>query len=157
LAAAVAESVCGSLPILSREPSYFQAVSMCTRMKSRASMPAGNDRKSDHETIYLMLPIHYARRRSYELLLRRVEWRLIHVMANRNLALDGLPEATLAQRNDLLPALARGTGVGSVARGSRGRNPADSQASPRRRRYRVKGPDHSRVSAGSERTNGAHL
>ncbi|CAB3787602.1 hypothetical protein [Paraburkholderia caffeinilytica] len=53
-----------------------------------------------------MLPVYDARRRSYELLARRVAWRRIHVKANRNLALDGLPKAKLAQRNNLLLALA---------------------------------------------------
>src|SRR5579864_5694214 len=63
--------------------------------------------------IYLLLPnVHSAQMTINELLLKRIEWRHIHVIANHNVALEDLPEATLAQRSDLLPALARGTAAG---------------------------------------------
>ncbi|AOJ63230.1 hypothetical protein WJ32_12685 [Burkholderia ubonensis] len=63
--------------------------------------------------IYFLLPTpECAHLIVNELLLQRVEWRHIHVVANRNTVLDGLPAATLAQRSDLLPSLARGTAVG---------------------------------------------
>ena len=47
-----------------------------------------------------------------ELLMQRVEWRHMHVIADENVSINGLPQASLAQRSDLLPALARGTAVG---------------------------------------------
>ena len=57
--------------------------------------------------IYFLLPdVHSAQTIINELLLLRVEWRHVHVIANHNVPLEGLPEATLAQRSDLLPALA---------------------------------------------------
>ena len=63
--------------------------------------------------IYFLLPdVHSAQTIINELLLLRVEWRHIHVIANHNVPLKELPEATLAQRSDLLPALARGTTMG---------------------------------------------
>jgi len=49
-----------------------------------------------------------------ELLLKHVEWRHIHVIANKDVELEDLPQADLAQRSDLLPALARGTAAGGV-------------------------------------------
>ncbi|MGF6902764.1 DUF1269 domain-containing protein [Paraburkholderia sp. GAS348] len=65
--------------------------------------------------IYLLLPnVHSAQMTINELLLLRVEWRHIHVIANHNVALEDLPEATLAQRSDLLPALARGVAMGGL-------------------------------------------
>ncbi|MEZ0603883.1 DUF1269 domain-containing protein [Paraburkholderia sp. IW21] len=63
--------------------------------------------------IYFLLPnAQCARMIVDELLLQRIEWRHIHVIANHNVRLDDLPEATLVQRSDLLPALARGTAAG---------------------------------------------
>ena len=49
-----------------------------------------------------------------ELLLKHVEWRHIHVIASDTTPLEDLPEATLVQRSDLLPALARGTAAGAI-------------------------------------------
>lgn len=66
--------------------------------------------------IYFLLPnVQCAQSIVNELLLLRVEWRHIHVLANHNVSLKDLPEATLAQRSDLLPALARGTAAGGFA------------------------------------------
>ncbi|MGU7769080.1 DUF1269 domain-containing protein [Burkholderia sp. MR1-5-21] len=63
--------------------------------------------------VYFLLPTpQCAQSIVTELLVQRVEWRHIHVIANHNIVLDGLPGATLAQRSDLLPSLARGTAVG---------------------------------------------
>ena len=65
--------------------------------------------------IYLLLPnVHSAQMIINELLLSRVEWRHVHVIANHNVPLEDLPEATLAQRSDLLPALARGAAMGGL-------------------------------------------
>jgi hypothetical protein len=65
--------------------------------------------------IYFLLPDeHSAQTIVNELLLMRVEWRHIHMIANHNVPLKDLPEATLAQRSDLLPALARGTAAGGL-------------------------------------------
>lgn len=63
--------------------------------------------------IYFLLPsTHCAQLIVSELLLMRVEWRHIHVIANERVRLQDLPAATLAQRSDLLPALARGATAG---------------------------------------------
>jgi hypothetical protein len=65
--------------------------------------------------IYVLLPdVKSASRIVDELLLRRIEWRHVHVLAAPGVPLEDLQEATLAQRSDLLPALARGTASGGV-------------------------------------------
>jgi HAMP domain-containing protein len=65
--------------------------------------------------IYFLLPSTASAKSIIdELLLQRVEWRHIHVLASPNVHLEGLPEATLTQRSDLLPALARGTAAGGA-------------------------------------------
>jgi hypothetical protein len=65
--------------------------------------------------IYFLLPnVQSANGIIDELLLKRIEWRHIHVLARPGLRLENLPQATLAQRSDLLPALARGTAAGGV-------------------------------------------
>jgi hypothetical protein len=65
--------------------------------------------------IYFLLPnVQSARAIIDELLLKRIEWRHMHVLARPDVKLEDLPEATLAQRSDLLPALARGTAAGGV-------------------------------------------
>ncbi|AOK52472.1 hypothetical protein [Burkholderia stagnalis] len=63
--------------------------------------------------IYVLLPnAKSASRIIDELLLRHVEWRHVHVLAAPGVETENLPQATLAQRSDLLPALGRGTLVG---------------------------------------------
>ena len=58
--------------------------------------------------IYFLLPnVQSAKGIVDELLLKRIEWRHIHVLAHPGVRLEDLPQATLAQRSDLLPALAR--------------------------------------------------
>lgn len=65
--------------------------------------------------IYFLLPdADTARAIVDELLLKRIEWRHIHVVANDRVPLENLPEASIAQSSDLLPALARGTAAGGV-------------------------------------------
>src|SRR3984893_7380683 len=65
--------------------------------------------------LYFLLPdTQSAKAIVNELLLERVEWRHIHVLAKQDVPLEHLLEATLAQRSDLLPALARGTAAGGV-------------------------------------------
>jgi hypothetical protein len=48
------------------------------------------------------------------LLLAHIEWKHIHLLAREGIALEDLPEATFAQRSDLLPALERGMGAGAA-------------------------------------------
>ncbi|KWK56747.1 hypothetical protein WT81_06595 [Burkholderia stagnalis] len=63
--------------------------------------------------IYVLLPnAKSASQIIDELLLRHVEWRHVHVLAAPGVETENLPQATLAQRSDLLPALGRGTLVG---------------------------------------------
>jgi hypothetical protein len=49
-----------------------------------------------------------------ELLLARIEVKHIHVIANHSLALEELPEATIAQSTDLIPSLERGLTIGGA-------------------------------------------
>jgi hypothetical protein len=63
--------------------------------------------------IYFLLPTtQCAHTIVSELLLNRIEWRHIHVIAHHSVRLDDLPQATLAQSSDLLHALTRGTAAG---------------------------------------------
>ncbi|WP_341319177.1 DUF1269 domain-containing protein [Paraburkholderia sp. IMGN_8] len=65
--------------------------------------------------LYFLLPhAQSAKAIINELLLARIEWRHIHVIARQDVPLEHLPEATLTQRSDLLPALARGTAAGGA-------------------------------------------
>lgn len=66
--------------------------------------------------VYFLLPTpQRARAIVGELLVQRIEWRHMHVIANENVPIDGLPQASLAQRSDLLASLVRGTAVGCAA------------------------------------------
>lgn len=49
-----------------------------------------------------------------ELLLARIEERHIHVLAREGTLMEDLPEARLAQKSDLLPALERGLAIGGA-------------------------------------------
>jgi len=63
--------------------------------------------------VYFLLPTaQCAQSIVGELLSLRIEWRHIHCIANHDLMRDGLPEATLLQRSDFLPSLARGAVTG---------------------------------------------
>lgn len=63
--------------------------------------------------VYFLLPTpQCARAIVGELLVRRIEWRHMHVIANANVPIEGLPQASVVQRSDLLASLARGMAIG---------------------------------------------
>jgi len=65
--------------------------------------------------LYFLLPdVDCARELVEDLLLHRVEERRIHLLARRGTPLEDLPEASVAQRTDLIPALERGAAVGGA-------------------------------------------
>jgi hypothetical protein len=65
--------------------------------------------------LYFMLPdIHSARTVVEELLLKRIDSGHIHVMAREGTDLGDLPEASLFQKSDFIPAIERGLAVGGV-------------------------------------------
>ena len=49
-----------------------------------------------------------------ELLLKRIEWKHIHVVAKRGTALEDLPEASVMQKSDILPAIERAVPMGGA-------------------------------------------
>ena len=49
-----------------------------------------------------------------ELLLQRIEWKHIHVIAKRGTALESLPEASFLQKSDILPAIERAVPMGGA-------------------------------------------
>jgi len=65
--------------------------------------------------LYFLVPsVKSARKINDELLLARVEERHIHVIAREGTAMEDLPEAKMAQRTDLIPALEHGAAIGGV-------------------------------------------
>ena len=65
--------------------------------------------------LYFLVPnVASARTINDELLLARVEEKHIHVIAKEGTAMEDLPEAKLAQRSDLIPALERGISIGGA-------------------------------------------
>lgn len=63
--------------------------------------------------MYFLLPdVATARQIVDELLLAHVPYERIHVLARPDTPMEALPEAGLAQRSDLVPALERGLAVG---------------------------------------------
>jgi len=63
--------------------------------------------------IYFLSPdLETSRRIVDDLLLARIEERHIHVLAKRGTALQDLPEATLMQKSDFVPAVQRGMALG---------------------------------------------
>ena len=65
--------------------------------------------------IYFLLPsVASARAIVDELLLARVEERHIHIVAREDTPLDDLPEAGVAQRSDLIPAIEKGLAAGGL-------------------------------------------
>jgi hypothetical protein len=65
--------------------------------------------------LYFMLPdISSAKTVVDELLLKRIDSRHIHVMAREGTDLGELPEASLFQKSDFIPAIGRGLAVGGV-------------------------------------------
>jgi hypothetical protein len=66
--------------------------------------------------IYFLVPtVLSARLIVDELLLARVEERHIHIVAKEDTPLEDLPQAGVAQKSDLVPALQRGVAAGGVA------------------------------------------
>ncbi|MDJ0832745.1 MAG: DUF1269 domain-containing protein [Gammaproteobacteria bacterium] len=65
--------------------------------------------------LYFLVPsVESARTINNELLLARVNEDHIHVLAREGTEMEDLPEATLAQKSDVIPALERGIAVGGV-------------------------------------------
>jgi hypothetical protein len=65
--------------------------------------------------LYFLVPdIEDTRKIVNELLLARVDERHIHVMAKEGTPMEDLPEAHLAQKSDLVPALERGLAFGGI-------------------------------------------
>jgi hypothetical protein len=65
--------------------------------------------------LYFILPdINSARTVVDELLLKRIDSSNIHVMAREGTEMGDLPEATLFQKSDFIPAIGRGLAVGGV-------------------------------------------
>lgn len=65
--------------------------------------------------LYFLLPdVDSARAVVHDLLIKHVQERHIHLLARRGTPLEDLPEASLAQRTDLVPALERGVTVGGA-------------------------------------------
>lgn len=66
--------------------------------------------------IYFLVPgVALARTIVDELLLARVDERHIHIVAREDTPLEDLPEAGVAQRSDLIPALERGVAAGGLS------------------------------------------
>jgi hypothetical protein len=65
--------------------------------------------------IYCLVPsVEVARKVVDEMLLARVEERHLHVLAKRGTPLEDLPEATMMQKSDFIPAIERGVAQGGV-------------------------------------------
>ena len=65
--------------------------------------------------IYFLVPdIATAKRIVDELLLARIEERHLHVLAKRGTPLEDLPEASLLQKSDFVPAVQRGLALGGA-------------------------------------------
>jgi hypothetical protein len=65
--------------------------------------------------IYFLVPnVASARAIVDDLLLARIEERHLHIVAREDTPLDNLPEAGVAQKSDLVPALQRGVAAGGV-------------------------------------------
>ena len=65
--------------------------------------------------IYFLVPdIATAKRIVDELLLARIEERRLHVLAKRGTPLEDLPEASLLQKSDFVPAVQRGLALGGA-------------------------------------------
>ena len=65
--------------------------------------------------IYFLVPdIETARQIVNQLLLARIEERRIHILAKRGTPLEELPEATMLQKSDFVPATQRGLALGGL-------------------------------------------
>jgi len=66
--------------------------------------------------IYFLVPdVASARAIVDDLLLARIEERRIHIVAREGTPLEDLPEAGIAQRSDLVPALQKGVAAGGLS------------------------------------------
>ena len=66
--------------------------------------------------LYFLVPdVESAKKIVDELLLARIEERHMHVIAKEGTPMEDLPEAKLAQRTDVIPALERGITIGGAA------------------------------------------
>ena len=66
--------------------------------------------------IYFLVPtVAAAKAIVDELLLARIEERHIHIVAREGTELEDLPEAGVAQRSDLIPALEKGVAAGGLS------------------------------------------
>ena len=66
--------------------------------------------------IYFLVPtVAAAKAIVDELLLARIEERRIHIVAREGTELEDLPEAGVAQRSDLIPALEKGVAAGGLS------------------------------------------
>lgn len=66
--------------------------------------------------IYFLVPdVPLAKRIVDELLLARIGERHLHVLAKRGTPLEDLPEASLLQKSDFVPAVQRGLALGGAA------------------------------------------
>jgi hypothetical protein len=73
------------------------------------------DREKIMRRIYFLVPdIPMAKRIVDELLLARIEERHLHVLAKRGTPLEDLPEASLLQKTDFIPAVERGLVLGGA-------------------------------------------
>ncbi|MEJ2346540.1 MAG: DUF1269 domain-containing protein [Gammaproteobacteria bacterium] len=65
--------------------------------------------------LYFLVPeVEMARKVVDELLLARIEFRHIHVIAREGTPLEKLPEASMLQSSDFVPALERGVAAGGA-------------------------------------------
>ena len=65
--------------------------------------------------LYFLMPnIEIAKRVVDDLLLARIEERNIHVLAKQGTPLENLPEASLLQKSDFLPAMQQGVALGGL-------------------------------------------
>jgi hypothetical protein len=65
--------------------------------------------------LYFLVPsVDSAKQIVDELLLARIEERHLHVIAKEGTSMEDLPEATLAQKSDVVPALERGIAIGGA-------------------------------------------
>ena len=65
--------------------------------------------------IYFLVPtVEIAKTIVDELLLARIEERHIHILAKHGTPLEDLPEASLLQKSDFIPAMERGLAVGGT-------------------------------------------
>lgn len=66
--------------------------------------------------LYFLVPdLATGKKVADELLLARIEWKHIHVVAKRGTPLEALPEASFWQKSDIIPAMQRAVPLGGGA------------------------------------------